>query len=150
MRTAADPLALPAAAPGSARGHAGRRARRPWADVRIEELAIGPVPDSGERQTYVRACVRLGTLLPADVVVELISSRPGAVPAFQRMFSELPYSDGPYLFETRLGTSELGASTAHTVRVSPAPGSPVEEEAPVTRQLLPALALTGVHEAVRR
>jgi hypothetical protein len=87
----------------------------------------------------VRACIELGSLLPVDVVVDLIPSK-GRPPGCRcRLFSVQWLGGGTYVFEGTAREDELRPD-GFEIRVSPASGS---RSSPGELPLVRRIALSG-------
>jgi hypothetical protein len=92
-----------------------------WSRVRVAEVALRvPRGEDGSRIT-VEACVHLGALLPADVVVELVPETDGRRHRPPLLSSVYPYHNDSYAYEVTLPAAELEALAGAVVRVMPAP-----------------------------
>ena len=96
-----------------------------WPHVRIDCVATQLADHSGEHAAIVRADIDLGSLLPADVRVELAAGEPS--PGEHRMtpsrlWSTHSYHNGRYAFEASVPAGVLGRAAGCVVRVSPAAG----------------------------
>lgn len=97
-----------------------------WPRVRIDNVVTQLADHPGEHAANVRADVDLGSLLPADVKVELATGEPS--PDEQRMtpsrlWSTHSYHNGRYAFETSVPAGVLESAGGCVVRVSPAAGA---------------------------
>lgn len=110
--------------------------REHWPNVSMRDAVM--TRDAPTRLT-ARVCVRLGSLLPADVRVSLVgrARRDGEAEAF-RMFPVASLHNGRYRYAAELAI-EAGAPSAWQVVVAPAPSglgaTPVD---PIERALIPA------------
>lgn len=82
-----------------------------WTDVRLGEIRITPTHEPDRTRTVVHACVVLGPLLPADVLVELIRlHEPGPAPKAElvvaQLFSGHSYQNGSFAFEATIADEE--------------------------------------------
>ena len=98
--------------------------------VTIDSVDVRPVSDGEQGLAELRACVHLGTLLPADVHVELLSHpaspgrrRPRAGFVSERMASIQSYANGRFIFAARIPLSRLEDPEGCAVRVTHADGS---------------------------
>jgi hypothetical protein len=89
-----------------------------WPDVAIGDVELSSLGDRGER-FRVRARIRLGALLPADVAVDLLPVRGRPPGARCRLFSVQPLENGAFLFEGTPSVEELGRY-GFEIRVGPA------------------------------
>ena len=99
----------------------------PWTAIRVDSVEVHPLRGGEAGLAEVRACVRLGTLLPLDVHVELLSHpaspgrrRPRAGFVSERMASIQSYANGSYVFAARIPHSRLEDPEGCAVRVTPA------------------------------
>ena len=98
------------------------------ASVRITALTVQPPSSPDDATATVQACIHLGTLLPADVQVDLISAprnthaRAHVPSRCHRLCSVMSYQNGSYLFEASVVASELPELRDVAIRVSPAQG----------------------------
>lgn len=94
-----------------------------WPDVRIDNVVTQLADHPGEPAANVRADVDLGSLLPADVRVELAAGEPSpdeqrTTPS--RLWSTRSYHNGRYAFEASVPAGVLERTGGCVVRVSPA------------------------------
>lgn len=99
-----------------------------WSQVRVLDLeecgAESPAPSA---PITVRACIQLGELTPADVVVELVPGLAGDRTAaastgpIHRFCSVMSYQNGSFLFEAFVAPTDLRGSTGYAIRVTPSP-----------------------------
>lgn len=96
-----------------------------WPDVRIDCVVTQLADHRGEHAAIVRADIDLGSLLPADVKVELSAGEPSPDEQLMtpsRLWSTHSYHNGRYAFEASVPAGVLDRSGGCVVRVSPAAG----------------------------
>ena len=103
--------------------------------VTIREVTMSALSADADRRMRVRACIELGSLLPVDVVVDLVPSK-GRPPGCRcRLFSVHWLGGGTYLFEGTAREDELRPD-GFEIRVSSASGSRSPAQAlPVVRRI---------------
>ena len=103
--------------------------------ITIREVTASALSDHAGLRMRVRACIELGSLLPVDVVVDLVPSK-GRPPGCRcRLFSVHWLGGGTYLFEGTAREDELRPD-GFEIRVSPASGSrSLPGELPVVRRI---------------
>ena len=109
-----------------------------WPRVRVADVALRvPSGEDGSRIT-VEACVHLGALLPADVVVELVSKVEGGRHHVPLLSSVHPYHNDSYAYEVTLPATELEKLPCAFVRVTPAAAlAPLAAVRPVVGRIPP-------------
>ena len=121
--------------------------RRTWDRVRVEHLLVRRVGGLSDDR-LVHACVQLGTLLPLDIVVELLAEGPDGdtlarADAPRRMHTDHPLYNGSFAYEARVpGQAVL---RARRIRVRVRPARPVPGTGPA-RELSVALSDGAVSE----
>jgi len=95
-----------------------------WPRVRVEGIDTHLRRErDGSDQVVVRACVYLGTLLPADVRVDLVAG-PGQPGAATRevgcpLWSAQSYDNGVFVFEASVSAPAMERAAGFGVRVAP-------------------------------
>jgi hypothetical protein len=113
----ARPLAILAAPPPAMAARASLADA--WDEVEVREAELRPCPDDPHRRARVRACIRLGVLLPVDVTVDVVPKH-GQPPGVRcRLFGVQPLAGGAYVFEGTTRLDDLGRQ-GFEIRVGPA------------------------------
>lgn len=110
------------AAPGS---YSADRVATQWSGVRVEDIDSHLRHERyGRDEVIVRAYVKLGTLLPADVKVDLLIDRRHADRCNPRgadhpLWSVQSYENGVFVFEGSMPRNEVEKAAGIGVRVRP-------------------------------
>ena len=94
--------------------------RRQWGRVRVTHVETTPIPDGAPDHVRVRANVHLGSLVPADVLVDATAD--GAKVSGEwstRLASSQSYGNGTYVFEGLLSPHGDADRSPLIVRVRP-------------------------------